>query len=84
MSVLIIPCYIKTQWDIDCLNRLFNSVQGQTQPPKGRAATQKTIEWHNLFLYQFPRLHQSIPAKNLPDIRATGILLNADIVEPAV
>jgi len=31
MSALIIPCYIKTQWDIDCLNRLFDSVQAQTK-----------------------------------------------------
>src|ERR1035437_6062880 len=32
MSVLIIPCHIKTQWDINCLNRLLISVQNQTQP----------------------------------------------------
>jgi hypothetical protein len=32
MSALIIPCYIKTQWDIECLNRLFDSVQSQTLP----------------------------------------------------
>jgi GT2 family glycosyltransferase len=31
MSALIIPCYIKTQWDIDCLNRLFDSVKAQTK-----------------------------------------------------
>jgi len=31
MTVLIIPCYIKTKWDIDCLNRLLNSVQQQTR-----------------------------------------------------
>ena len=31
MSALIIPCYIKTQWDIDCLNRLLGSAQNQTQ-----------------------------------------------------
>ncbi len=31
MSALIIPCYIKKQWDIDCLNRLLVSVQNQTQ-----------------------------------------------------
>ncbi len=30
MSVLIVPCYIKTKWDIDCLNRLLRSVQDQT------------------------------------------------------
>ncbi len=32
MSVLIIPCYIKTQWDINCLNRLLDSVQNQSVP----------------------------------------------------
>lgn len=32
MSVLIIPCYIKSQWDIDCLNRLLSSVQNQSIP----------------------------------------------------
>ena len=31
MSVLIIPCYIKTNWDIDCINRLLDSVHKQTQ-----------------------------------------------------
>ena len=31
MSALIIPCYIKTPWDIDCLHRLFASVQSQTK-----------------------------------------------------
>jgi GT2 family glycosyltransferase len=31
MSVLIIPCYIKTKRDFDCLTRLLNSVQIQTQ-----------------------------------------------------
>ena len=30
MSVLIIPCYIKTKWDIDCLNRLLISASNQT------------------------------------------------------
>jgi GT2 family glycosyltransferase len=30
MSFLIIPCYIKTKWDIDCLTRLLESVQNQT------------------------------------------------------
>lgn len=30
MSVLIIPCYIKSKWDVDCLNRLLQSVQNQT------------------------------------------------------
>lgn len=32
MSALIIPCYIKTQWDINCLNRLLDSIGQQTQP----------------------------------------------------
>ena len=31
MTALIIPCYIKTQWDINCLNRLLDSAQQQTQ-----------------------------------------------------
>jgi GT2 family glycosyltransferase len=31
MSVLIIPCYLKTQWDHNCLDRLLDSVQQQTQ-----------------------------------------------------
>ena len=31
MSALIIPCYINTQWDINCLDRLLDSVQNQTQ-----------------------------------------------------
>jgi GT2 family glycosyltransferase len=31
MSALIIPCYIKSQWDIECLHRLFDSVQDQTK-----------------------------------------------------
>jgi|WetSurMetagenome_2_1015567.scaffolds.fasta_scaffold06661_3 GT2 family glycosyltransferase len=30
MSALIIPVYINSQWDVDCLNRLLNSVQLQT------------------------------------------------------
>ena len=30
MSILIIPCYIKTKWDIDCIKRLLKSVQEQT------------------------------------------------------
>jgi GT2 family glycosyltransferase len=29
-SALIIPCYIKSKWDFDCLDRLLNSVQNQT------------------------------------------------------
>ena len=32
MSALIIPVYIKTQWDIDCLNRLLDSIQEQSEP----------------------------------------------------
>jgi GT2 family glycosyltransferase len=32
MNALIIPCYIKTQWDINCLNRLLISVKNQTKP----------------------------------------------------
>lgn len=31
MSALIIPCYIKSQWDIDCMKRLFESIQIQTK-----------------------------------------------------
>ena len=31
MNVLIIPCYIKTDWDKNCLNRLLSSVQNQTK-----------------------------------------------------
>lgn len=30
MSILIIPCYIKTKWDIDCIRRLLESVERQT------------------------------------------------------
>lgn len=30
MSALIIPTFIKTQWDIDCLDRLFESIVNQT------------------------------------------------------
>ncbi|MDG6220319.1 MAG: glycosyltransferase, partial [Candidatus Thermoplasmatota archaeon] len=29
---LIIPCYLKTDWDIKCLDRLLDSVQNQTLP----------------------------------------------------
>ena len=32
MSALIIPVFIRTQWDINCLNRLLDSVQMQTEP----------------------------------------------------
>jgi len=32
MSALIIPSFLKTQWDIDCLDRLFDSVETQSQP----------------------------------------------------
>jgi glycosyltransferase involved in cell wall biosynthesis len=31
MSFLIIPCYIKTKWDFNCLKRLLESVKNQTQ-----------------------------------------------------
>lgn len=31
MSALIIPCHVKRQWDLDCLHRLLDSVQGQTK-----------------------------------------------------
>jgi GT2 family glycosyltransferase len=34
MSALIIPCFIKTKWDLDCLHRLLNSVQIQSRPFK--------------------------------------------------
>ena len=32
MSALIIPAYLHTQWDIDCLDRLLASAQRQTKP----------------------------------------------------
>ena len=32
MSALIIPCYIKSQWDIDCLKRVLGSVADQSVP----------------------------------------------------
>jgi GT2 family glycosyltransferase len=32
MSVLIVPCHIKTRRDRDCLNRLLRSIDSQTQP----------------------------------------------------
>lgn len=32
MSALIIPCYLKTLWDISCLDRLLDSVLRQSQP----------------------------------------------------
>ena len=32
MSILIIPCYIKSIWDIQCLNRLLVSVRDQDLP----------------------------------------------------
>lgn len=32
MSALIIPCFIKSNWDLKCLNRLLVSVQEQTLP----------------------------------------------------
>jgi GT2 family glycosyltransferase len=31
-SALIIPCFIKTQWDLVCLNRLLKSINIQTKP----------------------------------------------------
>jgi len=32
MSALIIPCYIRTEWDLSCLNRLLDSVETQSRP----------------------------------------------------
>jgi len=32
MSVLIVPCFVRTKWDIGCLQRLLISVQKQTKP----------------------------------------------------
>lgn len=32
MSALIIPCFIRTRWDLDCLHRLLASVKDQSQP----------------------------------------------------
>jgi GT2 family glycosyltransferase len=32
MNALVIPCFIKSKWDITCLNRLLKSVQEQTIP----------------------------------------------------
>ncbi|VVB50943.1 Glycosyl transferase family 2 [uncultured archaeon] len=32
MSILIIPCLIRTKWDINCLQRLLISVQNQSKP----------------------------------------------------
>ena len=32
MSVLIVPCYIRTTWDVDCLLRLLGTVKAQTVP----------------------------------------------------
>ena len=32
MTTLIIPCYLKTQWDINCIDRLLDSALRQTQP----------------------------------------------------
>jgi GT2 family glycosyltransferase len=32
MSALIIPVYVKSQWDIDCLKRLLDSVHEQNEP----------------------------------------------------
>lgn len=30
MSVLVVPCYLRTTWDVTCLHRLLRSVAGQT------------------------------------------------------
>ena len=35
MSVLIIPCHIRSSWDLQCLNRLLDSVKKQTLPFDG-------------------------------------------------
>ncbi len=32
MSALIIPCYVRDQWDVDCLKRLLGSVKHQSLP----------------------------------------------------
>ena len=32
MNALIIPCYVRTDWDVKCLHRLLDSVQGQSRP----------------------------------------------------
>jgi len=32
MSVLIVPCFIKTAWDADCLLRLLGTIKAQTLP----------------------------------------------------
>ncbi|MFZ4580778.1 MAG: glycosyltransferase family 2 protein, partial [Myxococcota bacterium] len=32
MSVLIVPCYIRTDWDVMCLDRLLRSAREQTLP----------------------------------------------------
>jgi len=32
MSALIIPCYLRTKWDLACLQRLLKSVRDQTVP----------------------------------------------------
>lgn len=32
MSTLIIPCFIRTQWDLSCLNRMVASVERQRTP----------------------------------------------------
>ncbi len=32
MSVLIVPCFIKNSWDIQCLSRLLGSVKNQSVP----------------------------------------------------
>lgn len=32
MNALIIPCYIRTHWDLSCVNRLLDSVEAQSKP----------------------------------------------------
>ena len=32
MSILIIPCFIRTDWDLVCLNRLVHTIQRQSLP----------------------------------------------------
>jgi len=32
MSILVIPCFIRAQSDLDCLHRLLDSVRGQSKP----------------------------------------------------
>lgn len=32
MSVLIVPCYIQSDWDVECVHRLIGSIEQQTVP----------------------------------------------------